>query len=94
MIAWSSICPVFIVFLFVLDQVFVLNSTIFEPVAIVLGCCGIGGCLNNCVDKSYELLFHMQKHEVSGFRRMRTITQLFYESLIQFAVQICMLSYF
>lgn len=35
----------------------------------------------------YEYLYDMQTLEIDGFRRMRTITQLFYESLIQIIVQ-------
>ena len=36
----------------------------------------------------------MKKHEISGFRRMRTITQLIFESFIQFVVQLQMLVYY
>lgn len=81
-IAWSSICPLFILFMFVMDQVFVINSTFFEVLAMVLGCCCSVRPLIECIEGSYELLFQMKKHEVSGFRRMRTITQLMFESLI------------
>ena len=34
------------------------------------------------IDGTYEVLFQMKKHEVSGFRRMRTISQLIFESLV------------
>ena len=73
-IAWSSICPAFIAFMLVMDQVFVINSTIFEAVALLLSTCFYVGCIFTCVEKSYELLFSMKMHEVNGFRRMRTIT--------------------
>jgi hypothetical protein len=81
-ISWVSIFPLFMVFMFIMDQVFVINSTIFELIGLVLG---LTSCLD-CVDHSYEVLFQMKKHEVSGFRRMRTITQLMFESIIQFGV--------
>jgi hypothetical protein len=87
-ISWVSIFPLFMVFMFIMDQVFVINSTLFELFALLLG---LTSCLN-CIDGSYEFLFQMKKHEVSGFRRMRTITQLMFESIIQFAVQFWMLS--
>ena len=90
-IAWSSICPVFIVFMFVMDQVFVINSTIFETATYALGlCCAVDAVvrMNRCINDSYEVLFRMKKHEVTGFRRMRTITQLQFETLIQFFTQV------
>jgi hypothetical protein len=36
----------------------------------------------------------MKKHEVAGFKRMRTITQLFFESFLQLLLQLQMLSYY
>ena len=91
--AWSSIFPVFTVYMLFMDQVFVLNTTILAPVAFLFKAgCGID-CLNSFIDGTYEFLFQMKSHEVSGFRRMRTITQVIFETLIQFAVQIHMLIY-
>ena len=81
-ISWSSICPALMVFLFVMDHVFIINSTIFEAIALLASYFCTVNRLNRCIDNSYEYLFHMQKHEVNGFRRMRTFTQLMFESTI------------
>lgn len=39
-------------------------------------------------------MFEMQKLQVAGFRRMRTISQLTFETFIQFLLQLRMLSFF
>lgn len=46
------------------------------------------------LERSYELLFEMTKLEVEGFRRMRTISQLTFETLIQMILQLRMLLFF
>ena len=68
-----------------MDQVFIFNSTILTPLAYLFALCKIE-CLNRLVDDSYAFLFQMKPHEVSGFRRMRTITQMIFETFIQFGV--------
>lgn len=73
-LSWIAICPLFLIFMFVMDTVFVVNITVFEALAFIIGCCCTVNCIKNAVDKSYEWLFHMKTHEVNGFRRMRTIT--------------------
>lgn len=81
------ISPFMLVYLFLLDIIFVVNQALFYPVIILLKImtCGLIdlSCLSKALEKSYEYLFSMQKLEVAGFRRMRTITQLTFESLIQ-----------
>lgn len=88
-ISWCSLFPIFIVFLWFMDIVFIVNTTIFEPIAWLIGL----SCMTEAIEGTYEVLFQMKKHEVSGFKRMRTITQLFFESLLQLIVQIHMLSW-
>ncbi len=61
------------------------------PVAYLFNYCCKVECVNTLIDGSYEYLFQMKRHEVGGFRRMRTITQVIFETLIQLAVQIHML---
>ena len=89
--AWSSIFPIFTVYMLLMDQVFVVNTTLLTPVAFLLKKCFKIQCLNEMIDSSYERLFQMKPHEVGGFRRMRTITQAIFETLIQLGVQIHML---
>ena len=60
LIAWSSICPAFIIFMFMMDQVFVINSTIFEALALLLSICFNVGCIFTCIERSYETLFSMK----------------------------------
>ena len=80
--AWSSICPIFIVYMMLMDQIFILNTTILTPIAFLFGhICGIT-CMDNLIDESYMFLFQMRPHEVSGFRRMRTITQVIFETFV------------
>ena len=72
--AWISISPLFTVYMISMDQVFVLNTTILAPIAFLLRKCCNTKFLTAMIDGSYEVLFQMKPHEVSGFRRMRTIT--------------------
>lgn len=90
-ISWGSLFPIFIVFLWIMDIVFIINTTIFEPIASIFGICCNVNFLTQAIDGSYEVLFRMKKHEVAGFKRMRTITQLFFESFLQLALQLHML---
>ena len=85
--------PIFTVYMLAMDQVFVLNTTLLAPVAYLLKICCKTECLYDVIDGSYERMFQMKPHEVSGFRRMRTITQMMFETFIQLGVQIHMLIY-
>ena len=89
--AWISITPLFTVYMLFMDHVFVLNTTLLAPIAFLLRKCCNAEFLTAMTDRSYEVLFQMKPHEVNGFRRMRTITQAIFETLIQLAVQIHML---
>jgi hypothetical protein len=92
------VSPIMLVYMFILDIMFVINQALLFPLICLLKflTCGIIdlSCFNRALDKSYEFLFEMQKLEVAGFRRMRTISQLTFESLIQFCLQVRMLMYF
>jgi len=92
------VSPLMLVYTFVLDVVFIFNQALLFPLICLLkvltcGCLDLS-CLSEGLDKSYEYFFKMQKLEVAGFRRMRTISQLTFESLIQVTLQIRMLQYF
>lgn len=93
-IACISITPVFIIFLTLMDIYFILNSTIFVLIALILGRFINVTFLTDSMEYSYMMLFHMSKQEMTGVRHMRTITQLAFESIIQFAVQVDMLVYY
>ena len=65
--SWASICPFMILYILQMDIVFIVNGTIFETIAFFLLFCGI----KKCIDKSYEVLFHMKPHEVAGFAQAK-----------------------
>ena len=54
--AWSSICPLFIVYMMFMDQIFIFNTTLLAPVAYLFSICGIT-CMDNLIDESYMFLF-------------------------------------
>ena len=61
-ISWSSIGPLFILFLFFMDQVFVLNLVIFEPLSFLYTGYGMIAfkLVHWALESSYETLFLMQ----------------------------------
>lgn len=80
--AWISILPLFLVLTLLMDIVFVINGAVLEPLIYILGCGRGGQGITSCLESVYEQVFNMKRHEISAFRRMRTITQLLYETLI------------
>ena len=72
--AWSSICPIFTLYMLIMDQVFVLNTTMLMPFAFLFRCMCKLTFMDDFIDATYMVLFQMKPHEVGGFRRMRTIT--------------------
>ena len=56
-IAWASLGPIFVLFLFLMDIVFIINTTILEPIAYILSFCVDVSCLTTTIDQSYEVLF-------------------------------------
>jgi len=92
------VTPVMLVYLFLMDIVFLINQAILVPVILILRlitCILLDlTCLTRILDSSYEIMFEMQKLDVAGFRRMRTISQLTFETFIQTLLQVRMLMYF
>ena len=87
-----AITPLLLVYLFLVDVVFLLLSAIVTP---VLSLISVLTCqpwmitkLEECIDVIYVMLFGMQKMDVIGFRRLRTSCQLTFESLPQILLQI------
>lgn len=85
-----AITPFFIVFLILLDVIMVINKTFLDPIAKLLKCCGVD-CLHTGIEKFYNSVFQMSSSELAGVQHMRTITQLSFETVIQFGVQISMI---
>lgn len=83
MIISVGLTPVILIYLFVLDLVFILNTSVFMTISDLFKLVGVDiSCLPRTIDKSYETLFDMEKLDVAGFRRQRTIAQLMFEGVI------------
>ena len=80
------------VYLFVVDLIFLFLNTIIMPLLIFYSMMVCKPKLierfNECIDAIYKRLFGMQKLDVAGFRRLRTSSQLTFESLPQLILQI------
>ena len=80
-------CPLMLIYTFILDLIFVLNKSIVEPTINfikLVSCDKIDlSVIAYIFEYSYGYLFGMHELEVEGFRRMRTISQLTFETLIQ-----------
>ena len=72
------VSPFMLIYMFVLDVIFVINQAVFYPIIALLKVLTFGfldlTCLSKTLEKSYEFFFEMQKLEAAGFRRMRTIS--------------------
>lgn len=92
------VSPFMLLYLFMMDLVFLLNQAILVPIIFVIRIITFNSinlsCLTNTLDRSYEIMFEMQKLDVAGFRRMRTISQLTFETFIQTILQCRMLYVF
>lgn len=68
-----------------MDQIYILNSVFIVPVMKILQLitCGMinAECAENCLDAIYVKLFGMNTMDILGFHRLRTITQLSFESI-------------
>ena len=82
------------VFMILMDFFMILNSTLVEPVAYGLKhFCNVT-FLTYGIEQFYLTFFQMTSAEMSGIRHMRTITQLTFETVLQFGVQISMLLHY
>ena len=81
-----------------MDVLFLANTVILIPLlnSISYLLCGYVDVtsLLEYVDATYESLFEMQRLDAAGFRRMRTITQMLFETVIQLVLQVRILVYF
>lgn len=72
------VSPFMLIYMFLLDMIFVINQAIIFPIIGLLKVITFGlldlTCLTKGLDRSYEFFFEMQRLEAAGFRRMRTIS--------------------
>jgi len=70
-----------------MDIIYIIVSVIITPAAMIIKLltCGIIDMTNieEKLDVLYEILFGMTDMDIKGFRRLRTISQLSFESLPQ-----------
>ena len=81
----ASMTPIIVVYLLIMDLIYIMVSVIITPIAylIKLLSCGFLDLTNveEKLDVLYEVLFGMTEMDIKGFRRLRTISQLSFESL-------------
>lgn len=85
--------PFIIVFFFSMDIFFLIFSGIATLIILVIRVLTCGKINNSnftegTIDKCFNIIFEMSKLDVAGFRRLRTISQLSFESFIQIILQL------
>ena len=71
-----------------MDIIYIINSVGLVPIAVLIQLCSCGLLKGNMahlleekLDSIYEIAFGMQQMDIKGFRRLRTISQLSFESM-------------
>ena len=92
-----SLTPLIVAYLLVMDIIYILVSVVITPSAMLIKLlsCGLIDVTNieEKLDVLYEILFGMSDMDIKGFRRLRTISQLSFESLPQIILQCRILIY-
>ena len=74
-----------------MDLIYLINSIVFEPLIkllLLITCKKVNlSYLSDHINDIYVLLFDMTNMDIAGFRRLRTISQLSFESLPQILLQ-------
>jgi hypothetical protein len=91
--SWASVSFIFVLYVILLDAVFMVNYAVLGPPAILLKSFFKIKVLNQLISWSFCKLFHMHENEIGDFRRMRMLTQLSYETIIHLILQMMMLVY-
>lgn len=81
----ASLTPFIVIYLLFMDLIYIVVSVIITPIAYVIKLltCGLIDLtgIEDGLDVLYEILFGMSDMDIKGFRRLRTISQLSFESL-------------
>lgn len=69
-----------------MDVVYIVNSVGLVPIAFIIqilsfGRLKIAHVFEEKLDSIYEVVFGMSQMDIKGFRRLRTISQLSFESM-------------
>ena len=96
-LAWITLTPGIIVYLFLMDVIFLFISSVLTPIFVAIHFLTCGKVnftkMLNSTDGIYETCFEMKRLDVNGFRRLRTISQLVFESFPQIILQSYILWY-
>lgn len=80
-----------------MDVIYIIVSVVITPLTMIIKVlsCGYIDITNveEKLDVLYEILFGMSDMDIKGFRRLRTISQLSFESLPQILLQVRILLY-
>lgn len=74
----ASLTPFIVLYLLLMDIIYIIVSVVITPAAILLRflTCGLIDLTNidEKLDVLYEILFGMTEMDIKGFRRLRTIS--------------------
>lgn len=86
-----SVTPVLLIYLFIIDLSFLLVGVVSIPVILLvtlLTCGNYGEAeMNRAQNWLFKGLFGMTRMDAQGFRRLRTLSQLTFESITQILLQ-------
>ena len=81
------VSPLMLILLFIMDLVYLFNGTLLKILIQILSFLScykykFNWIIESIEDNCYDLMFGMKKLDVAGFRRMRTISQMTFETFI------------
>ena len=84
--------PFIVSYLLLMDIIYIVVSVVIMPIAFAIKLLSCGFIdftkIEEKLDVLYEILFGMSDMDIKGFRRLRTISQLSFESLPQIILQV------
>ena len=72
-LAFCSMTPLILVYLLIMDAIYIVSSAILAPIAFCT--CGVKvKTVEKKIDKIYNWMFGMSDMDIKGFRRLRTMS--------------------
>ena len=85
-LGYVSITPLLVLKLIAMDVLYLGNTLILMPIILITKLFSFGKIdllpLKDKIDGVYKYLFGMSYQDISGFRRLRTISQLTFETMV------------
>ena len=102
--SFFSLTPIVTIILIAMDFLYIIQGIIISPIVWFINkCCkfckrkdkdGEEQDLNDWLEEEiYRRTFAMNREEITGFRRLRTISQLMFETIPQIFLQLRILAY-